>query len=186
MTASQPDTYRGAPSPATQRGLTPSSVALRGYPWSVDLGTLESAGLAPSPAPFELRPLLYGPSDEILAGTYQRSSEASVWLLPSDLIGDLRAWLVAAFREWHQLYPKRFPAVADWTRAADWATPTEADLMRQVHDADQALERARAEHEATVAAPEDALSVARADGDAYERALLTGLARRSRSRYRVR
>lgn len=122
---------------------------------------------------FDLRPLLYGPSDEILAATYQRNAEASVWLLPSDLIGDLRAWLVAAFREWHQLYPKRFPAVADWTRAADWATPTEADLLRQVREADKALEKARAEHEATVAALEDALSVARADGDACERALLT-------------
>ncbi|HEX8095072.1 hypothetical protein [Jatrophihabitans sp.] len=122
---------------------------------------------------FELRPLLYGPSDEILAGTYQRSAEASVWLLPSDLIGDLRAWLVAAFREWHQLYPKRFPAVADWTRAADWATPTEADLMRQIRDADEALEKARAEHEETVAALEEVLSGARADSDAYERGLLT-------------
>jgi hypothetical protein len=123
---------------------------------------------------FELRPLLYGPSDEILACTYQRSAEASVWLLPLDLLGDLKAWLVAAFREWHQLYPKRFPAVADWSRAADWATLAEADLMRQIREADEALEKARAEHEATVAALEDALSVARADGDAYERALLTG------------
>lgn len=125
------------------------------------------------PNPFELRPLLYGPSDEILAATYMRSAEASVWLLPLDLIGDLRSWLVAALREWHQIYPKRFPAVADWTRAASWATPTEADLMRKLRDADEALDRARAEHEATVAALDEALSVGRTDGDAYERALVT-------------
>lgn len=122
---------------------------------------------------FQLRPLLYGPSDEILAATYERSEEASVWLLPLDLLGDLRAWLVAALREWHQLYPKRFPAVADWTRAAEWATSTESDLIGRIQDADTVLERARAQHEAEVAALEEALSSARADGDAYERALLT-------------
>jgi hypothetical protein len=123
---------------------------------------------------FHLRPLLYGPSDEILAATYERSPEASVWLLPLDLIGDLRAWLVAAFREWHQLYPSRFPAVPDWTRADDWATPAEAALLGQIADADDALEKARAEHQTTVAALQEALTDARTDGDAYERALLTG------------
>ena len=123
---------------------------------------------------FVLRPLLYGPSNQILAATYERSTEASVWLLPLDLIGDLRAWLVAAFREWHRLYPQRFPAVADWARAAEWATPAERELLHQIQDADNALEKARAEHEATVASLDEALSVARVDGDTYERALLTG------------
>lgn len=122
---------------------------------------------------FRLRPLLYGPSDEILAATYERSTEASVWLLPLDLLGDLRSWLVAAFREWHDLYPKRFPAVADWTHSMDWATPAESRLMDQLQDADDTLEKARAEHEATVAALEEALSSARESGDDYERALLT-------------
>lgn len=160
-----------------KRYLAPAAQA-RTEHITIDVRRPDQAENEPEPpagAPsFRLRPLLFGPSDDILAATYERSSEASVWLLPLDLIGDLRAWLVAAFHEWHQLYPKRFPAVADWTRAADWATPTEADLLRQIREAEDALERARSEHETTVAALDEALATARADGDAYERALLTG------------
>ena len=122
---------------------------------------------------FTLYPLLYGPNDEILAATYKRGDLASVWLLPDDLIGDLRAWLVVALREWHQLYPTRFPAVADWTRSERWATPDETKLMRHIRNADEILETARVQHEATVAALGQQVLVARSAGDAYERALIT-------------
>lgn len=155
--------------PAAQDRKHHVTIGVRG----LDPQAEDETATTTEPNQFDLRPLLYGPSDEILAATYVRGAEASVWLLPLDLIGDLRSWLAAALREWHQLYPKRFPAVADWTRAAAWATPAETDLMRQLRNADEALDRARAEHEATVAALDDALSVARTDGDAYERALVT-------------
>ena len=121
----------------------------------------------------EMRPLLLGPRDAVLAFTYQRSAEASAWVLPLDLVGDLRSWVVAAFREWHGLYPKRFPAVPDW-RTRGWTTPAEDTVAVQIASLEAAFADATRQFEERRAELDDAFAGASASVDAYERALLTG------------
>lgn len=121
----------------------------------------------------EVRPLLLGPRDAMLAFTYQRSAEAAAWVLPVDLVGDLKAWVVAAFREWHELYLRRFPAVADW-RTHGWTTPAEDAVSSEIASLEAAFADATREFEARRAELDDALTAAAASVDAYERALLTG------------
>jgi hypothetical protein len=56
--------------------------------------------------PLHLRPLLLGPRNTYLAATYERTNQASVWLLPED-IQDLLPWVLAALQDWHEHYPNR-------------------------------------------------------------------------------
>lgn len=125
------------------------------------------------PDALEMRPLLLGPRDAVLAFTYQRSAEASAWVLPVDLVGDLESWVVAAFREWHELYPKRFPAVSDW-RTRGWTAPAEDAVTSELASLEAAFAEATREFEVCRAELDDALAAAAAAVDQYERALLTG------------
>jgi hypothetical protein len=133
-------------------------------------GFNEEDPVAPS---MELRPLLLGPSDQILAATYERNDDASVWLLPIDLLGGLDAWLVAAFREWHDLYPARFPAVPDWRAAPGWSTAAEDVLERERAAAIASFRAAEEQHRQTISGLDLQLAVTREAADAYERTLLS-------------
>lgn len=122
---------------------------------------------------FDLRPLLYGPRHEVLAATYERNDDASVWLLPLDLIGDIREWVSAAFHEWHDLYPKRFLSVGDWRSSPAWYTPKEDLITNQLSERREQFEDATQAYEQDCAALEDQMESVRIQADEYERALLT-------------
>lgn len=129
-----------------------------------------SAGFDSGDVP--VQPFLLGPNDLILAGSYERTGKARVWVLPSDL-PDLLPWILAALRDWHQVDPDRYPALPDWHDAEQWRSAEEArlqgDLDRFEHtlkaEVDRLLAR-RQEHQ-------DALDEAKARANEFERALLT-------------
>jgi hypothetical protein len=119
-----------------------------------------------------LRPFLYGPGDVALAGSYERNDQASVWLLPDDL-PDLGPWVVAALREWHELYPDRFPALADWPHHPSWRTKREIDLNRALDDRAAAFKIQIDEYFESKRLIEADIAAAQSAADSYERALLT-------------
>lgn len=118
------------------------------------------------------RPFLLGPDDVILAGSYERNAEASVWLLPED-VPDLFPWVSAALREWHEMYPSRFPARPDWQGASAWKSHAEViiEANRQA-----VFGRYRATLEALqteLDALDEQAEAAGAAADQFQRALLT-------------
>lgn len=120
----------------------------------------------------QFRPFLFGPQDCILAGSYQRSGMASVWVIPWD-VPEIPAWLRAALGEWHTLYPTRFPAIPDWDNDPAWKSAAELEIIARKDDAEREIlaqiEKLRDVHQALDAE----LEVERKRADAYERALLT-------------
>lgn len=119
-----------------------------------------------------LRPFLLGPDDVILAGSYERNAEASVWLLPDD-VPDLFPWVSAALSEWHEMYPSRFPARPDWHGASAWKSHGEV-----VIEADRAavFERYRITLDALqgeMDALDEQAEAAATAADRFQRALLT-------------
>jgi len=121
-----------------------------------------------------IRPLLLGPSNQILALTYERSAEASVWVLPADLLGKLQPWVTAALREWHGLYPKRFPAVPDWQSQLTWSTPAEHAVAQRQGQLVATFEAAKKLHEQQMEAASQELESVRTAAASYEKTLLTG------------
>ncbi|TPG17050.1 hypothetical protein [Pedococcus bigeumensis] len=119
-----------------------------------------------------VRPFLLGPDDLILAGSYERSDKASVWVLPSDL-PDLLPWIVAALREWHDVDPERFPALPDWHDADQWRSAEEVRLRADLDQFEQTLKADVARLLAQRQEHRDALDEAKARANAFERALLT-------------
>lgn len=118
------------------------------------------------------RPFLYGPDDVPIAGSYERSSTASVWLVP-DYCGQLPAWTRAALQEWSELYPDRFPKITDWDSDPAWQTAQERELVEQRHRAEAEIRAqvdAWSEEDDRLAAELAAAGEAAAE---YERALLT-------------
>ena len=119
-----------------------------------------------------LTPFLLGPDDVVLAGSYPRNDDASVWLLPED-IPDLYPWVIEALRDWHDLYPGRFPALPDWRESNDWRTATEVAIAAAK---DEHFEQFKAAYEAFLReqkAFEDQASDAKEAADLYQRALLS-------------
>jgi hypothetical protein len=125
----------------------------------------------PTPERLPLTPFLLGPDDLVLAGSYQRSDEASAWLLPDDL-PDLYPWVIEALRDWHDLYPKRFPTLPDWQGSDEWRTAAESAIA-SAQDELSAQFKAQydeflAQQKVLEAQAEDAAN----DAAAYQRALL--------------
>lgn len=131
-----------------------------------------SAGADVPETALVVRPFLYGPDDVAIAGSYQRTPTASVWLLP-DYCGQLPAWTRAALHEWSELYPDRFPKIPNWDSDPLWQTAKERELVEQRHRAEAEI-RARvdawSEEDDRLAAELDG---ARQEAATYERALLT-------------
>lgn len=121
---------------------------------------------------YQLRPFLLGPNEQTLACSYQRSAEASAWLLPGD-IPDVFPWVCEALREWNSVYPDRFPLIPEWQHSSTWYSPAEIDIQerRRVVTAEfeSAFEAWRAKTAELDAALKDATELA----NQYERALVS-------------
>lgn len=122
--------------------------------------------------PLHLRPLLLGPRITYLAATYERTDQASVWLLPED-IDDLLPWVLAALGDWHERYPDRFPALPDWPSAERYRTQTEIALHAELDGKYAEIDRLVNEYLAEKAAVGERLKQAAAAAAIFERALLT-------------
>lgn len=129
--------------------------------------------LSPTDQDFALRPFLFGPRDVALAGSYPRTSEASVWLLPPD-VDDLAPWVLAALREWHSLYPDRFPTLPDWPNDPAYRSADEARLHQRLEARTQAFQAEMQKYLTDKQDIESQLAEAAEAADRYERALLTG------------
>ncbi|MGI5503146.1 hypothetical protein [Lentzea sp. CA-135723] len=133
------------------------------YPASADGVDVELA---------DIRPFLYGPSDNVLAGSYQRAGgKGSVWLLPGDL-ENKADWVLAAFKEWNSLYPDRFPGDVSWKSSPLWRSVEESGVHAEILANDQLLKEAQELHKARNDELKDRLSEASAKADRYERALV--------------
>lgn len=122
--------------------------------------------------PLHLRPLLLGPRSTYLAATYERTDQASVWLLPED-VDDLLPWVLAALEDWHERYPDRFPALPDWPAAEQYRTQAEVALHAELEAKYADIDRLVNEYLAEKAAVEERLKQAAAVAATFERALLT-------------
>lgn len=118
-----------------------------------------------------IRPFLLGPDEHYLAGSYTRNDEASVWLLPGD-IPDPYPWIREALREWHDLYPDRFPLLPDWHDASDWYSVTESDIAAQKADLRAAFMAEFEAFQEKQSALDEAMAAAKEHADRYERALV--------------
>jgi hypothetical protein len=119
-----------------------------------------------------LRPFLATSAGQVLAGSYTRRSGAEVWLLPHD-VPDIVPWVRAAIAEWHHLAPGRFPGVPDWSHEPRWQTHDERRRVRAVATLDTERRHINDHLEQRAANLHNQLDSARAEGDLYERALLT-------------
>lgn len=119
-----------------------------------------------------LRPFLFGPRAVPLAGSYKRTTEASVWLLPPD-VGDLAPWVLAALRDWHGLYPDRFPGIPEWTAENKYRSGAEARLHDQLKASADAMQAEIEKYEADKREIQSRLSEAADEAARFERALLT-------------
>lgn len=128
--------------------------------------------------PLHLRPLLLGPRSTYLAATYERTDQASVWLLPED-VDDLLPWVLAALEDWHERYPDRFPALPDWPAAEQYRTQAEVALHAELEAKYADIDRLVNEYLAEKAAVEERLKQAAAVAATFERALLTEQGSRS-------
>jgi hypothetical protein len=120
-----------------------------------------------------LRPFLFGPRHTPLAGSYERTDKASVWLLPED-IGDLAPWVLAALRDWHSLYPERFPGIPEWTTDSKYRSSAEERLHEDLKTRTEAIQAEVQKFLAEKEGIESRLSAAAEEAARYERALLTG------------
>ncbi|MEU6135856.1 hypothetical protein [Nocardioides sp. NPDC047086] len=129
------------------------------------------SGFAPPSGLFQIRPFLFGPEDCILAGSYARSEEASVWVIPMD-IPDIPAWLREALREWHTLYPTRFPVVPDWDNDPAWKSAAELEIIAHKEQLESEILSQVAKLREQQEALDAELNAERERAEAYERALL--------------
>lgn len=119
-----------------------------------------------------LRPFLFGPREVPLAGSYERTNEASAWLLPPD-VGDLAPWVLAALREWHSLYPERFPGVPDWTTESRYHSSAEVRLHQELDARAKVIQEEIEKYLADKKEIQSRLSEATEEATHYERTLLT-------------
>lgn len=126
----------------------------------------------PGESDLRLRPFLFGPRESPLAGSYERTNEASVWLVPED-VGDLAPWVLAALRDWHSLYPERFPGIPEWTSESKYRSGAEVRLHEELKARTKAIEAEVKRFLADKKEIESRLSAAAEDAARYERALLT-------------
>lgn len=119
-----------------------------------------------------LRPFLLGPNDCILAGSYERSDQASVWIIPDDC-PNLPAWVRAALGEWNEMYPSRFPKIPNWDADAAWQSAAELEVTARMDTLRAEILAKSQEYEAANKALEADLEAAREHAAMYERALLT-------------
>src|SRR5664279_2739732 len=118
------------------------------------------------------RPFLLGPDDVVLAGTSERNSEASVWFLPDD-VPDLFPWVVQALREWHVIYPDRFPRLPDWHGSQQWQSTAETAVTAERKALTTEFSARFEAYQQQLSILDAQSEVARARADAYQRALLT-------------
>jgi len=129
-----------------------------------------SAGFDSGDVP--IQPFLLGPDDLILAGSFERTGKARVWVLPADL-PDLLPWIVAALRDWHEVDPDRYPALPDWHEADQWRSAEEVRLQGDLHQFEQNL---KAEVDRLLAERQqhrESLDEAKVRANEFERALLS-------------
>lgn len=119
-----------------------------------------------------LRPFLLGPDDCILAGSYERSDQASVWVIPDDC-PNLPAWVRAALGEWSELYPSRFPKIPNWDADDAWKSAAELEVTARMDALRTDMLAKIDEYEAANKVLEGELQTARGRAEMYERALLT-------------
>lgn len=119
-----------------------------------------------------LTPFLLGPDDVVLAASYPRNGEASVWLLPED-ISDLFPWIIEALRDWHDLYPDRFPALPDWRESDEWRTAAEVAIAEAKAEHLESFKVAYEAFQLEQKAFEDQASEAKESANRYQRALLS-------------
>ncbi|MGY0388275.1 hypothetical protein ACWZJV_15005 [Nocardioides sp. WG-D5] len=155
------DLVRRVMVPAVKKRKRHTSIAR-----SVVPGSSDAAGK------LQFRPFLFGPENCILAGSYERSEKASVWVIPGD-VPDTSAWLREALRDWHTLDPARFPVIPDWDNDPAWKSAAELEIIARKEQVEAEIQvqidELRNQHEALDAE----LEVAGERADAYERALLT-------------
>ena len=118
-----------------------------------------------------IRAFLYGPDDTIVAGSYERTDNSAVWLLPRDIERpDL--WIVEALHEWHEDYPSRFPSVPDWPQSPEWRTAAERAIHAERDRRRDEIMAAIDAYQAEDAVLQEQAEQAAYGGDQYERALL--------------
>lgn len=118
------------------------------------------------------RPFLLGPDDVPLAGSYERNADASTWLLPDDL-PDLFPWVAAALREWHDLYPARFPVRPEWQGGATWRTHAETAIEAERQSVLQRYRETIDALQSELDTLDEQTAAAGVAADRFHRALLT-------------
>lgn len=103
---------------------------------------------------------------------YERTDQAGVWLLPED-VEDLLPWTLAALREWHDLYPNRFPSLPDWPNDRRFRSSEETRLHKELDEKTKEIAAAVDRYYDEKTAIEARLAEADAAASGYERALLT-------------
>ena len=107
-----------------------------------------------------------------MACSYQRSTEASVWLLPGD-IPDVFPWVCEALREWNSMYSDRFPLIPEWQHSSTWYSPLELDIQERRRAITAEFESAFEAWRAKTAKLDAELKDAKGLADKYERALVS-------------
>ena len=118
------------------------------------------------------RPFLYGPDELPLAASYRRAEGGNVWLLPSDMPNHA-LWVLEALREWHDVDPKRFPAIPDWQSDPEFRSMEEARVGTELEAKRQRIIALFNAYETERVELEGQLENLKKSADTYERALLT-------------
>jgi hypothetical protein len=76
-------------------------------------------------------PFLVGPQNCILAGSFEKLSGSSVWVVPNDL-PNISEWFDLALSEWHSINAKNFPGIGAWQTSLAWFTKEERAIEKEI------------------------------------------------------
>ncbi|KAF0957742.1 hypothetical protein [Rhodococcus sp. T7] len=119
--------------------------------------------------------MLENADGDAIAVIYRPHRGASeVWYLPEEAAGNLDPFLFAAFREWNEQDPKRFPAAPGWQSDVRWMSAIQEKRYREISDkiGEAATEIERLQR--VVADAENALDALSRDAQLSQQRLLTG------------
>ncbi|EID80790.1 hypothetical protein [Rhodococcus sp. 21391] len=122
---------------------------------------------------FRVNTFLRGPNELVIAGSYVRPNQGSVWFIPHD-VDDLEPWWTLALHDWHEIFPERFPGVPKWQNSPDWMTHIERAIQARIQDEVARFAPLQQAHDAELARLRTDFDIAQTNASKGARVLLTG------------